>query len=117
MGKRHDNSAYVTHEKKQANPAISHEKITPGPASVLATMPVSTKTPLPIVPPTPRQIRSKRVYVLLMVCVAMSALRTEASFLKNVRAQTRPNIRNAMIRDGGGEDMICWLHQREVSAR
>jgi hypothetical protein len=52
------------HEKKHANPAINHEKMTPGPASEFAIMPVRTKTPLPIVPPTPRHIRSNRVYVL-----------------------------------------------------
>src|SRR3954451_14799372 len=60
-------------------PAMTKENATDGPATVLATTPVSTKMPVPMITPTPKTVRSSADRCLRSLVSGSSVSRIESS--------------------------------------
>ena len=58
---------------------MANEIATAGPAVVLATSPVSTKMPVPMITPTPKTVRSSAERFFLSRCSGSSVSRMESS--------------------------------------
>src|SRR4051794_27141572 len=71
-------------------PATTKEIATEGPATVLATTPVSTKMPVPMITPTPKTVRSSADRCRRSLCSGSSVSRMESStdLIRRVPAAT-----------------------------
>jgi hypothetical protein len=62
-------------------PATTNDRATAGPATSLATRPVSTKIPVPMITPTPKTVRSRAERFFLSWCSGSSVSRMDSSTL------------------------------------
>src|SRR5829696_3460249 len=105
---------------------MTKDRATAGPAVVLATTPVSTKMPVPMITPTPNTVRSSPDRCLLSRCSGSSVSRMESStdLIRRIVAtasspRTRRSLRAAWHGSGDPACLRCihpghagWMHRR-----
>ncbi len=73
------NSTVSTAPPAQTTPATTNASETAGPAFSLATLPVRTKMPVPMMTPTPKTVRSKHDSNFFSACSSSSVSKIDCS--------------------------------------